>query len=152
MRWKRRNYYANKRPISILQWEVHKKAMKRTADHYKDDPNVTVTHKNIGQILKVIHVYIRHFAHNMHKNLTINAPSVVHLYFGYFRTIYPKVFIDMHKHGKFTDEEFDVIRNEFYKKEFDVYYRLIKNKAEWIKQQRLKEEEHILKALQEEKW
>lgn len=139
MRVKGNRYYREKYPLSILQNKVHKAAMKKTADYFREKKGQKITHKQIEMVLKSIHIYLKHVVNNLHKTGGKNDPSVVHLHIGYGRTLYLKVLSDMHKNGQFTDQEFKVIQNEIYPEEFKIYNNLIKNRQQWLKKNNLLE-------------
>ncbi len=123
--------------MNVFQKKAHTDAMNRTIAYFKE-VGTTVTQTQIGKVLAIVHIYIVHLSNTVHRRKKKNYASVSKVGIGYFRVIYPKLFDDMHKTGEFTDQEFNVIRNEFYKKEFDIYYKLIKQQQVW-KQQRLKQ-------------
>lgn len=133
MKQKRSRYYQDKYPLSILQNKVHKEAMRRTAEYWKEKKGYIVLHKDIEKILKVMHIYIKRMANTLHTKHTKNDPSVVHLHVGYLKSIFPKVLTDMYSQGKFTDAEFQVIQEELYPNTFKIYNRLIKKKKQWLK-------------------
>lgn len=133
MRTRKTEYYAIKHPMNVFQKKAHLDAMHRTADFFKAT-GMTVTQEQIMKVLRLVHMYIVHLATNMSKRTVKGYASVSKVKIGYFRTIYPKLFTDMHNNGEFTDAEFSIIRNEFYKKEFDIYYKLLKQRKQWIKQ------------------
>jgi len=131
MKIKKNAYYELNYPMNVYQQKVHVIAMNRTIAHFKKRDWV-VTQAQIGKVLNAVHLYIVYLAHNMHKWLP-GEPSVSKTHIGYFRTIFPKLFVDMYANGEFTKEEFEIIRNEFYKKQFDNYYEILKEEKLWVK-------------------
>ena len=119
--------------MSFIQHKVHKKAVTRTVEELKKE-GIKVTKLDVLSVLKVIHLYIAYLARNIVKKDSSKEGSVYKVKFGYFRVIYPRLFTDMYKAGEFTDEEFKIITEEFYPKEFYKYNDIIKSIATWKKQ------------------
>ena len=134
MKIKKDAHYEIKYPMNIYQQKAHVDAMNRTIAYFKTI-GWGVTQKQIVKILAVVHLYIVYLAHKMHKR-TGKYESVSKVKIGYFRTIFTKLFVDMRDTGEFTKEEFHIIRNEFYKKEFDKYFEILKADKTWLKQRK----------------
>lgn len=122
--------------MNTFQNEAHKQACRRTVEYFKEH-NFKVTRELIEQLLRSMHVFTRNVMHNIDKWDKKEDPTLVHLPFGYIRVIFTRTLHKMYLNGEFTEEEWNVIRNEFYKEQFDVYFKLLKNRKIW-KQQRLK--------------
>lgn len=127
-------YYSKKYPMNAYQKEAHRKAMNRTVEHFKQY-NVFLTQKIIEKVLTAVHIYIMDLVRNMYKWPAKDNPNFVSVHFGYFRTIFPKTVIDMHSNGEFTDEEFRVIREELYKKMFDIYYGIAEKRKAYLERE-----------------
>lgn len=136
-RVKKSLYYSIRYPMNVFQKEAHYKATERTQEYFKNKRGWKITKAQVNQVLNVIHIYIVYLARNMHKRKDKGYYSVSKVKIGYFRTIFTVLFIDMLKSGEFTKEEFKIIRNEFYKEEFDTHYRIIKQQKEWVKKKKL---------------
>ena len=52
-------HYSDKYTLSILQNKVHKAAMRRTVEHFKETRGYTITHRHIDKILRVMHMFIK---------------------------------------------------------------------------------------------
>lgn len=130
--FKKDRYYELKYPMNMYQEKAHNAAMKRTVQEVREF-GWKITHKHITKVLSIVHLYIMYLAFNMHRRTEKGYFSVSKVKIGYFRTIFTKLFIDMRDSGEFTKEEFEIIRNEFYKEEFDVYYKILKQQKAWRK-------------------
>lgn len=135
-RIKKSTYYDIMFPMNIFQKQAHERASKRTQEYFKEVRGWTVTKQQINQLLNVMHIYIVTLALKMHRRKGKGYNSVSKVKIGSFRTIFPVLFIDMAESGEFTKEEFKIIRNELYKKEFDIYYTIIKQQQEWLKKRK----------------
>ena len=127
MKIKKNSYYSINYPMNTYQKQAHADALHRTVQYFKEEKNMGVTQAQIIQVLKIVHYYIMHLTVKMRRRTEKGYASVSKVHFGYFRTIFPKLFTDMYNNGEFTKEEFNIIRNEFYKKEFDVYTKITRN-------------------------
>lgn len=129
-------YYQKKFPMGILQQAAHDQACKRVIEVYKDHP-MKVNKGVIEKLLISWHKWLVNCVENLHKWNGPDDPSVIHIApFAYIRKIFPALFVQMRDNGEFTEEEWDVIRNEFYKEELDIYERLMKNRLIWNQKQK----------------
>ncbi len=135
---KKNAYYEINYPMSIYQKQAHVAAMNRTIKDYKENRGWKITQRQIMDLLSVMHIYIIYLASTMYKRKGRKVKSVSKIKIGYFRTIYPVLFIRMRDSGEFTKEEFNIIRNELYKEGFDTYYRIVKQQKEWNQKQKRK--------------
>ena len=119
-------------PPNQFQQKAHQDALKRTVAYFKTK-RYHITQKQVEKVLDTVHAYIVHLCHHM-RYWGADKPSVVKVHIGYFRVSFTKLFVEMHKIGEFTDEEFKVITKELYKKEFNIYYKLLKQRKQWLLQ------------------